>query len=144
MIPNGVCWICYGPLLERARRTCYSDRCTERYNRENRNLGSARNVSRSKYNLEGTLFIEQWLETLHYFNWMCAYCQVRPYEHMDHFISWQFGGGTTPGNCVPACNVCNSYKGPHYFDRLPKYPTRKISEEAVERVCAYLLTCTRQ
>jgi hypothetical protein len=57
-----------------------------RYRQENEKLKFLRNQSRSR-KLEGTLLIRQWLETLHYFRWNCAYCQTREYEHIDHFIS---------------------------------------------------------
>ena len=54
---------------------------------------------------EATLTLVEWLETLNYFHWYCAYCQTRPCQVMSHYIG-QPEGGTTAANCVPACYRC--------------------------------------
>jgi 5-methylcytosine-specific restriction endonuclease McrA len=42
----------------------------------------------------------------------CAYCnQSCPDFHFDHVIPIQKDGPTIPANLVPACRVCNRYKG---------------------------------
>ena len=61
--------------------------------------------------LPADLTLDQWLQTLADFNGLCAYCQQRPFEHLEHFIPIDAGGGTTVGNCVPACGRCNYSKG---------------------------------
>ncbi len=49
------------------------------------------------------LTLEQWLETLEYFNNKCAYCGG-PFEVLEHYLA---EAGTTVSNCVPACFSCN-------------------------------------
>lgn len=42
----------------------------------------------------------------------CAYCnQACPDFHFDHVVPIQKDGPTLPANLVPACRVCNRYKG---------------------------------
>jgi hypothetical protein len=54
---------------------------------------------------EATLTLVEWLETLNYFHWCCAYCQSRPCQVMSHYIALP-EGGTTATNCIPACYRC--------------------------------------
>ena len=61
--------------------------------------------------LPATLTLEEWLQTLADFNGLCAYCMERHFEHLEHFIPIDAGGGTTVDNCVPACGRCNYSKG---------------------------------
>src|ERR1700694_5849506 len=35
---------------------------------------------------EATLTLVDWLTTLDDFNWLCAYCQVKPFQVMSHFV----------------------------------------------------------
>jgi 5-methylcytosine-specific restriction endonuclease McrA len=54
------------------------------------------------------LTLEQWLETLKYFDYKCAYCGVE-YEVIEHY--WPiYKAGTTVSNCIPACLRCNLHK----------------------------------
>jgi transcriptional regulator with XRE-family HTH domain len=46
--------------------------------------------------LQATLCLEQWLETLEYFGWKCAYCRGK-YAVIEHFVPLVHGGGTTVG-----------------------------------------------
>ena len=95
------------------------------------NLARAR-----KSNRLATLTLDQWLFTLDYFEWKCAYCRVREYAMIEHFIPVEFGGGTTADNCVPACYGCNCRKsGYHPFD-LPQ--SIVIMRDDINRVCKYL------
>jgi hypothetical protein len=59
--------------------------------------------------LQATLTFREWIETLDYFNWRCAYCGHR-FELLEHFIPLSLGGGTTRDNCVPGCYSCNTKK----------------------------------
>jgi 5-methylcytosine-specific restriction endonuclease McrA len=61
--------------------------------------------------LPATLSLAEWLHTLQDFNGLCAYCQQRQFEALEHFIPIDAGGGTTVQNCVPACGRCNTTKG---------------------------------
>jgi hypothetical protein len=55
------------------------------------------------------LTVEQWLETLNYFNYKCGYCDEREYEFIEHYLPVHVAG-TTASNCVPACASCNALK----------------------------------
>src|SRR2546428_4664464 len=54
---------------------------------------------------EATLTLVDWLTTLDYFHWQCAYCESRPFQVMSYIIHMP-DGGTTPENCMPACHSC--------------------------------------
>jgi len=54
------------------------------------------------------LTMEQWLETLEYFDHKCAYCGGE-YEVIEHYLPI-YKAGTTVSNCVPACLHCNILK----------------------------------
>lgn len=71
----------------------------------NRHLNRAR-----EHNLPATLTIQQWYERVRDFNGLCAYCQKKPYEVLEHSTPLSKGGGTTTDNCVPACQSCNVLK----------------------------------
>jgi hypothetical protein len=60
------------------------------------------------------LTMEQWLETLRYFDYKCAYCGGN-YEVIEHYIPVH-KAGTTVSNCVPACFSCNSIKDKYGHD----------------------------
>ena len=85
-----------------------------------------------KLNLPATLTPREWLDTLEYFGWRCAYCQQADFACLDHFVPIVKGGGTTQSNCVPACVACNSAKG-------GKHPQGYLMEpDAYMRVAQYL------
>jgi hypothetical protein len=85
-----------------------------------------------KLGLPATLTPREWLDTLDYFSWRCAYCLRADFTCMDHYVPVVQGGGTTRGNCVPACTSCNSAKG----GRAPQGYLIKAS--AFSRVAEYL------
>jgi hypothetical protein len=76
------------------------------------------------------LTLEQWLETLEYFNHKCAYCGKRDYEFIEHYLSVRVAG-TTVSNCVPACASCNALKDAQ---------NHKLTLYQNERVLAFLET----
>ena len=86
--------------------------------------------------LPATLTLEQWLATLEYFEWQCAYCQQAPYQVFEHFTPLFHGGGTTYTNCVPACCRCNAIKS----DSHPSVFKDKIKN--FEPVQNYLRSCS--
>ncbi len=57
---------------------------------------------------EATLTLVEWLTTLDHFNWRCSYCESREFRVMSHYLLLPLGG-TTPENCVPACNPCGRF-----------------------------------
>ncbi len=83
-------------------------------------------------NAEATLTLIDWLTTLEYFQWQCAYCASKPFQVMSHFIPLP-RGGTTPDNCVPSCYSCKTY-GKTENMRLQAYlVSRKHRTEATEK-----------
>ena len=54
------------------------------------------------------LTMEQWLETLAYFDHKCAYCGGE-YQVIEHYLPI-YKAGTTVSNCIPACLHCNIMK----------------------------------
>lgn len=90
----------------------------------------------AEMNLSTTLTLTEWLMTVNHFNSLCAYCQSRPLEEMDHFIPLQAGGGTTFKNCVPACETCNGRKNRMSPEGLSL--TRLFPNGEIERVRLYL------
>lgn len=62
------------------------------------------------FHVEATLTLVDWLNTLNYFQWKCAYCQSQPFQTMIHHIPLP-EGGTTSSNCFPACYRCRPRRG---------------------------------
>jgi len=94
-------------------------------------------------NLPATLMLDEWLETLNHFGWMCAYCQTRKYTLLEHFIPLGHGKGTTTDNCVPACHSCNNIK--QAWNPLASYgPDMERMKEGINRVKTYLATKAQQ
>ena len=69
------------------------------------------------------LTMEQWLETLEYFDYQCAYCGGK-YEVIEHYLPVH-KAGTTASNCVPACSSCNSLKDAQNHD-LSLYQNERV------------------
>ena len=106
------------------------------------------------YGLPATLTFQQWMATLDYFDWTCAYCQEQPYEVMEHFIPISMRdsyhpyatiiGGTTVKNCLPACYDCNGLKRnnrPDYIWKVSDGVERGMfpTLEMIARIAQYLL-----
>jgi 5-methylcytosine-specific restriction endonuclease McrA len=107
-----------------------------------RELGRVRNhLARARVpGLPADLTLADWLATLDHFGRSCAYCRVRPYTDLDHFIPLSAGGGTTAANCVPACARCNNLKralDPGHPLLGPGLPEQALGA-ALERVRRYL------
>jgi 5-methylcytosine-specific restriction endonuclease McrA len=128
------------------------DCATETMVREARILRASLSLAQT-YDLPATLTLPQWITTLDYFDWTCAYCLKQPYELMEHFIPVSMRhsyhpyatiiGGTTIKNCVPACYDCNGLKRNNRPDYIWKasngveqgmFPTL----EMIERIAQYL------
>ena len=54
---------------------------------------------------EVSLTLVEWLETLDYFYWRCAYCQEKPFQILSYHLPL-LQGGMTAQNCLPACYHC--------------------------------------
>lgn len=75
--------------------------------------------------LEKTLTLEEWTQTLIYFDFKCAYCGITQDQHLtsvgqnlhqDHLIPLTKMGGFTKENIIPSCRDCNSSKRNHKFE----------------------------
>jgi 5-methylcytosine-specific restriction endonuclease McrA len=96
-----------------------------------------------KLGLPATLTMEEWEEATEHFEGMCAYCQEKPWQVLEHFIPLGLGGGTTSDNCVPACRSCNNAKGSYHplqlpLNIFPGAPGLTRVDNGLERVQAYL------
>jgi hypothetical protein len=72
------------------------------------------------------LTIDQWMETLAYFNYKCAYCGIKEYDFIEHYLTIGIKG-TTISNCVPACAGCNVMKD-NKNHSLTLYQSRRVLE----------------
>lgn len=86
------------------------------------------NYRATSANLPATLTYKQWIQTLNFFDWKCAYC-LRKFKGLEHYIPLGLNSaGTTANNCVPSCTHCNHTKQdkhPTEFERL--FPTDNIA-----------------
>lgn len=104
-------------------------------------IKSSREAKRVKYHLArakklalpASLTLDQWIDTLEYFNWKCAYCHQGEYEVFEHFMPLFQGGGTTFNNCVPSCTRCNIKKS----DLHPDVFQEKMGD-AIQHIQNYL------
>lgn len=88
----------------------------------------AHNFRAKSVGCPATLTPEQWERTLHHFNNICAYCQSRPYQVLEHFYPIKLGKGTTIDNCLPACNRCNKLKNSKHPDKFKHlFPTENMT-----------------
>ena len=111
--------------------------CAEEQHQRERSRVQNQRLRAENKQLPATLTLEEWLQTLADFNGMCAYCLERPFEHLEHFIPIDAGGGTTVDNCIPACGKCNWSKGADDPDR----PQAELFvNDPRERVRNYLAT----
>lgn len=85
-------------------RACYEPKLVYELRRVKSQLRRTQKLS-----LPSTLTLLEWLEILESYKWKCIYCG-KPMEELDHIIPVSKGGGTTRGNCVPACHECNSLR----------------------------------
>jgi len=80
-----------------------------------------------KRDLEHTLTIEQWQETLSHFGNSCAYCGSTENITQEHFIPLSKSGVYTKNNIIPACGSCNSSKCNRDFEEW--YPKQEFYDE---------------
>jgi len=104
-------------------------------------------LGRVKYHLKlaikagkpATLTLVEWEKTIADFDGMCAYCRVRCFELLEHFLP-AYLAGTHVKNCLPACITCNTRKrnltgsalarifGKETIDRLQQYLESRIEQ----------------
>ena len=77
--------------------------------RQIRDVLKAARWSARRYRLPSTLTNEEWNRAIIFFGDRCAYCGER-WNEVEHATPLSRGGGTTAGNCLPACDSCNDAK----------------------------------
>lgn len=81
--------------------------------------------------LPATLTLEEWSKTVLDFGGLCAYCESESAAVLEHFVPLSKGGGTTAGNCLPACASCDDRKH-------SKHPSEALSSERYAALRRYL------
>jgi len=87
--------------------------------------------------MTATLTLQEWEQTVAHFNGLCAYCQERPYEVVEHFLP-VYVAGTHVGNCLPACYKCNYKKNDHTGAILADL----FGQATIDRLINYLTSRT--
>ena len=88
--------------------------------------------------LPHTLTVEEWEDSLEYFDYSCAYCGV-PEDNLqqEHIIPVIKGGGYTADNIIPACGSCNASK--HATDLEDWYVSYEhYDEERLNKILDYI------
>ena len=125
--------------IDGALRACYPDLYEQQGHESEQNR--KRESTKVQYHVNGakrlglpaTLTLPEWIETLSYFEWKCAYCRKASYTVLEHVQPMIAGGGTTAFNCVPACARCNLLKHDTPPELLPPG-----FDAALERIQQYL------
>lgn len=111
------CCICqHWTTAANPQRIC-SPHCLLRYEEERKRLVRIRAQARKRHT-EVDLSLWDWLHTLQWFGWRCAFCH-RAFESLDHLIPMATNGPTSRENCVPSCCACNHAKGALPPNSLP-------------------------
>jgi 5-methylcytosine-specific restriction endonuclease McrA len=142
------CPTCYPQAFEENKRTCLA--CEGRYDPTSGSLQfcpacnspvTRKELTRIRAHLKrtkqldlvSTLSLSQWLRTLRYFDWKCAYC-LGPFSSMEHYYPVSsVQGGTTQENCFPTCKRCNSRKS----DKLPEHFVALFPAANIQRIEEY-------
>jgi hypothetical protein len=90
--------------VKKIRQLAGTEECYLLVIKEIDRLGSQLGKARY-FGAEATLTLVEWLETLEYFHWQCAFCGERPFQVLRHVTPLPIGG-TTVENCMPACYRC--------------------------------------
>ncbi len=93
--------------------------------RETRRLKMHLREARQNNNV-ASLTLKQWLASLDYFQWRCAYC-LEPYVSLDHFVPSCLGGETSKSNCVPSCSACNTNKSKKHPNKLKNFSVDRLN-----------------
>lgn len=127
-VPSGICPGCRN-YTTNSITLCGDCRKNEMYRKALNQLGSEIARTDDQRN-KNKLTPVEWFDVLRHFNFRCAYCE-RGYRDLDHYVPVSKGGKTIAGNCLPACQSCNSAK-------RAKHP-RKFTEPArIEKIEQYL------
>jgi len=109
-------------------------------------LGKSRHkrISQKKQTVND-LTKEEWVDTLIYFNYKCAYCGMSEEEHrekfneflhQDHIIPLSNSGGYTKNNIIPACRSCNTSKNAKTLEEFIIY--KGIHKEIYDNIINFI------
>jgi len=76
--------------------------------------------------IDSSFTLDQWVETLEYFDNSCAYCGKTVELTQDHFIPVSKGGKYIKGNVIPACLFCNVDKGTKTDSEFVRWYSRQL------------------
>jgi 5-methylcytosine-specific restriction endonuclease McrA len=75
---------------------------------------------------EGSFTIEEWLDLLEKYNYMCLCCSRDDAElTIDHVVPLSLGGSNDISNIQPLCLTCNLSKGVRTVDYRLNYPVEE-------------------
>lgn len=97
-----------------------------------RKVISQRRITRVKEAPGDGVTTEQWRAIVEAHGGMCAYCLVKPYEHMEHVIPIAKGGAHDPTNVVPSCATCNFRKQTKIISPARRSPSPSSSSEPIQ------------
>lgn len=102
--------------------SCYVPKYIKEANRVSNHNQRVRDLE-----LASGLTLSQWLATLDYFEWRCAYCKGN-FTEIEHFLPISLNGGTTANNCLPSCQRCNNRKNDRHPDKLDSiFPAENLA-----------------
>lgn len=110
------------------------ENCATPYNKKENGRLYQQLYRARKSNVEASLTLREWLETIADFGNRCAYCESRAFGVMEHFIPVERGGGTSKNNIIPSCQQCNSIKGYKLLSEMTGNTLRNCT-----RVALYLV-----
>lgn len=88
--------------------------------------------------LKSDLTHDDWLNTVEYFTYSCAYCGEKSDDlTRDHFIPVTLNGTFTKDNIIPACRSCNSSKNNKEFNNWYPY-YEHYSSDREEKIINYI------
>jgi hypothetical protein len=90
-----------------------------------------------KLGVIASLTLEEWEQTISDFGGICAYCRVKPFTVLEHFVPVAIAG-THSKNCLPACKDCNIKKRNRQGDKLVEV----FGQERIDSLQAYLQSRT--
>lgn len=167
-IPEGfqICMDC-GILIGKIRVNSRCSACYKKYNKKLNNSPRAVVYRKEYYEKESTrkrvrrigqnrrsmkanaitdLTLEEYEETLNYFNRECSYCGISEEYHLDiysenmhqdHIIPLLHLGGYTKNNIIPACKSCNCSKGSKNLDEYYDYDTQ-FTEDRYNKIIKFI------
>jgi 5-methylcytosine-specific restriction endonuclease McrA len=96
-----------------------------------------------KHGLPVTLTEPDWARAVEHFKDRCAYCALG-WCLIEHATPVERGGGTSLGNCLPACTSCNARKGSMTIEEYLADASRRVNRERVTYALNWLWSNGRE